>query len=174
MYLSFFVYAILTKGGMDMVEQTSVSLNSISELDFHTLNHQFTEDHSVSEFVQFWYPKAQGIFYNTSPIGLFQLEPFIDENLAISLALLQSYRRKGIATIVRNRIVLEYGKKYPNMKWFICNIVPRNVVAYKSIAFSDWVQTHIYDELMINEGADFFYIYYKENPYYKGKEKIKI
>lgn len=170
----FLILYVIIIWGINMIDQIFISLNSISNVDFHNLNCQFQKDHSVTEFVQFWYPNAQGIFYNTFLIGLFQLDLFIDENLAISLALLQSYRGKGIASIVRDRIVLEYGKQYPKAKWFICNFVPRNVAAYKSITSSDWIQTHVYDERMMNEGAAFFNIFYKENPYYKDKEKIKI
>ncbi len=152
-----------------MINENSIILQQISKEQFNIIYSLLREE--GLEYVSFSYNDVNGILYKKKIIGLFKLKKFIDNNLSIDIAILNEYKGKRIAPITLEKIVKTYGEKYPNIKRFIANTSPFNKPVIKSFSNSSWTQTYEYDELMIDEGSEFYNIYYKENPYYK-KEKI--
>lgn len=156
-----------------MVDYNSVMLSPITEEAFNSIYNILEKDELVKKYVYFNYEYTNGIFYKGNLVGLFKLNNFIDNSLSISIAILNEYRGKGIAQIARKQIVELYGKEYPEIKLFISNVKPENKSSNKSLQNLGWKQTHEYDEMMIDEGSEFFNIYYKENPYYEKKAGLK-
>ena len=50
------------------------------------------------------------------------------------------------------------------------NIAPNNIQALKSVAKTSFRQSHEFDEIMMEEGAEYFYTFFKENPYYMERK----
>lgn len=69
------------------------------------------------------------------------------------------------------KIVEIYGKEFLDVPMFIANVCPSNRNAISSFRRMGLIETHEFDEEMINEGAEFFSIFYKENPYRKLVKK---
>lgn len=156
-----------------MINYNSITLSPITEEAFNQIYDILKQDDLAKKYVFFNYEDAHGIFYEKRLVGLFKLSSFIGNSLSISIAILNEYRGKGIAQIARMKIVELYGKEYPDVKLFISNTIPNNKSSNKSLQNLGWQQTHEYDEIMIDEGAEFFNIYFKENPYYEKKESLK-
>ncbi len=152
-----------------MVDYNSVQFINLSEEDFDKINTRLMEDKSVSQFVSFCYHAlvTSGIFYDNKLVGVFNLHYFFENSLSLSIALLKKYRGLGIAKTVFHKIVVIYGKKFPNVNLFIANVSQKNHAAIFSFEHMGLTQTHEFDEIMLEEGSEFFSIFYEKNPYRK-------
>lgn len=136
------------------------------------ITNNLNNDPEVNKFITFNNKKqSNGILLNNKVIGLFELYKFINGSITIHSALLKEYRNKGIGKIIINKIVEEYGKNYPDSEYFIVNIDYKNERAIRSIEKTDWEKTYDYDEIMIDEGSQFFVLYQKRNPNFYRKKK---
>lgn len=121
---------------------------------------------NLTGFVNFVYSdKLNGIYYNNKLLGLVRLSPTFGY-LSIDIMILSKYRRLGIATYVLSKIVLD-GQNFPDYEKFICLCSPKNIASNKLMQKLNWYQDTSYDDVMLNEGGEFFYVYYKENPYFQ-------
>lgn len=146
-----------------------IDLYPITEEQFKKISFILNNDDD-NQFVDFYNSKSTiGIFMDNQIIGLFNLNKFINNTLAIHIALLKEFRNNGIGGIVFEKIVDEYGKTYPEIEFFIANIDYKNERAIKVLSKLNWTKTYKYDEIMINEGGEFFIIFEKNNPYYNRK-----
>lgn len=150
-----------------------VDIKSISKDIFEKINEELKHDISVSRFVCFNYSAlvTNGIFYKDKLVGLLNLSYFIDNNIAVSIALLEKYRNLGIAKVVAEKIVDYYGKVFSNSKMFIFNCLNYNYNAIQAFKKMGLRETNEFDEIMMDEGADFFNNFYKENIYRKLEVK---
>ena len=121
---------------------------------------------NLTRFVNFVYSnKLNGIYYSDKLLGLVELSPAFGY-LSIDLMILPQYRNLGIATYVLSKIIL-VGESFPNYERFICLCSPKNIAINNLMQKLKWGQDTSYDETMLNEGGEFFYIYYHNNPYFK-------
>ena len=149
-----------------------INLYSLKKEDFKKIADKLNNDPDVNKFVRFYdYETAVGIFYNNQLVGLFSLNRFINNSLAIHIAILKEFRNKGIGSKVLNKIVEDYGITYSEVEFFTVNINYKNKTAIDFVNKLGWNNTHKYDEIMDNEGSEFFIIYEKGNPYYHRKVK---
>lgn len=140
-----------------------VSLCQISEEDFNRVNDNLKDQH----YVKFSYSNVIGIVYENNIVGLISMTPFIDESLSISIAILNEYRGKGIASEACNTLFDTFASEYPNVKSFMYNSDSYNEASRKAAKKLGWERTYDYDQAMEDEGAEYFIIYRKYNPYYK-------
>lgn len=153
-----------------MQNNNEITLMPIDEKHFSEIAPTLNNDTKVNKFVSFYYSKStNGIIFNGEVIGLFTLNKFIEDNLTIHIALLEEFRNKGICGIILNKIVAEYGKSYPESEFFMANINYENKEAIRVLEKLKWPRTYRFDDIMNNEGGEFFIIYEKENPYYNIK-----
>lgn len=148
----------------------------MKKIDLYPINdEQFSKiatilNHDDNLFVNFYNVKSTiGIFMDNQIIGLFNLNKFINNTLAIHIALLKEFRNHGIGGIVFEKILEEYGQIYSDVEFFIANTDYKNERAIHFFYKLGWHQTYRYDEQMDNEGGEFFIIFEKENPYYHRK-----
>lgn len=150
-----------------MISSNDIALLPIDEKKFYEIKCLLNNDDKVNKFVSFYDSKStNGIILNGELIGLFTLNKFINDNLAIHIALLKKFRNKGIGGTTLNKIVIEYGKNYPESQFFLANIKYENQNAIHLLEKLGWSKTYAFDETMDNEGGEFFIIYQKENPNY--------
>lgn len=156
-----------------MVDGHLVQIKDISEIEFEEINNLLMKDPCVSKYVQFSFHSliTQGIFYKSVLIGLLNLHAFISESLSISIALLSEYRHLGISKKAIQKVIEKYGQELENIAMFIANVSPQNKNAILAFQNMDLKQTHAFDEVMIEEGAEFFLLFYAENPYRKLVKK---
>ena len=151
-----------------------VDLRLIDEVTFNKINSIFKEDEQASKFVNLYFKENSfGIYYQDILVGLVNTCPFIEGNRSINIAILNEYRGRGIAQVALEKLVDNYGYLYTKSKMFLANICPFNKNSIKSLENLGWNQTRDYDELMIDEDAEFFILFYKNNPYYEKKEVLK-
>lgn len=147
-----------------------IKLYPLKEEDSREIIDSLNNDPEVNKFVKFCNSKdLNGVFFNNKLIGLFTLNKFINDTLAIHIALIKEYRNKKIGGKVLNKIVEEYGQTYPEVEFFLANMNYENKIAIKVLSNLGWSRTYKYDEDMENEGGEFFIIYEKQNPYYNRK-----
>lgn len=121
---------------------------------------------NLTGFVNFVYSDSlKGIYYNNKLLGLISLSPAFGY-LSIDIMILPKYRHLGIATYVLSKIAIE-GQNFSNYEKFICLCSPKNIASNKLMQKLKWQQDTSYDDVMLNEGGEFFYIYYHNNPYYQ-------
>ncbi len=121
---------------------------------------------NLTGFVNFVYSNnLNGIYYDNKLLGLITLSPAFGY-LSIDIMILPKYRHLGIATYILSKIAIE-GQNYPNYEKFICLCSPHNIASNKLMQKLKWSQDTSYDDVMLNEGGEFFYIYYQENSYYQ-------
>ena len=121
---------------------------------------------NLTSFVNFVYTdNLNGIYYDSRLLGLVGLSPTFN-NLSIDIMILPKYRHLGIATYVLSKIILD-GQNYPNYEKFICLCSPKNIASNKLMQKLKWSQDTSYDDVMLNEGGEFFYIYYHNNPFFQ-------
>lgn len=153
----------------------SITLNKINKSTFNEISYILNNDLEINKYVKFNnYENTYGIYLNDKLIGLFSLYLFINFNVAIHIALLKEYRNKGIGYFVLNNIIKKYGMNYTDSEYFILDVSCNNEKALNSFSKMNWKNTNEFDELMINEGGEFFKLYKKENPHYiKRKDLCK-
>lgn len=152
-----------------MVDYDLVQFHTLTKDDFDKINKLLMEDKSVFQFVSFHYHAlvTNGIFYNNELVGVFNLHYFFENSISLSIAILKKYRGLGIAKTAIHKIVAIYGNKFPNVNLFIANVSQNNYDALLSFEHMGLTQTHEFDEIMLEEGSEFFSIFYEENPYRK-------
>ncbi len=147
----------------------NIFLHSINAETFFKISAILNND-IEKQFVYFYDSKnTLGVFFNNQLVGLFTLNKFIGNTLAIHIALLPEYRCKGIGSTSINTIVNELGQIYPNIEYFIANTSFDNKKAINSLEKAGWERTYEYDEEMEREGSEFFIIYQRKNPHYSKK-----
>lgn len=153
----------------------NITLNKIEKCTFDKISDILNNDLEVSKYVKFSdYKNTYGIYLNDKLIGLFSLHLFINFNVTMHIALLKEYRNKGIGYYVLDGIIKKYGINYPDSEYFMIDVSYNNEKALNSFNKMNLKTTNEFDELMIDEGGEFFKLYKKENPYYvKRKELCK-
>lgn len=155
-----------------MVDKCLVTLGEINEETFNKVYNNMLKD--GLNYVHFYYTQnTYGIFYQGVPVGLFRLDRWIERNISISIAILNEYRGNGIAPIATDLIVDVFGEYYPDAKEFLANINPNNESSARAINKAGWKVTYEYNELMMEEGAEWFNVYYRNNPYYEKEGGLK-
>lgn len=150
----------------------NIMLTPLEDNILNNIMYELNNDPEVNKFVRFSNTKQLcGILLNNEVIGLFELCKFIENNVAIHIALLKEHRNKGIGKFVMDKIVETYGKEYSDSKYFIANIDYRNERAINAMENANWEKNDDYNEIMINEGSKFFTIYQKRNPLFDVKRK---
>ena len=149
---------------------SKVTLNCIDEINFLEFMKIIKKDINIKKFVNFTYTdRTLGIYYNNLLVGLINGITFIEGNVALNIYILNDYRGKGIAQVATEKMVYEKGYLYEESKQIIANVLPSNESALKAIKSLGWKQTNEFDELMIDEGSDFYNIYTIDNPYHIKK-----
>lgn len=110
-----------------------------------------------------------GIYVDNQLVGIFTLNDFIDNTIAIHFTIFKEFRNRKYGRNVLNEIVMQYGENYSDNKYFVVNIDIENQKMINLLNKTDWIKTYEYDDLMEEEGAEFFIIYKKKNPYYIRK-----
>lgn len=125
------------------------------------------KEHSLPNFVDFtrYTPETYGIYNGKQLLGLFRFKNFIVDK-TIEIYILPDFRGLNIASQATDLLIINYGSKYPKCQNFYINISNKNERSLKSIKKGDWIQTHEFDDIMMEEGAGMFTVYYKPNPYY--------
>ena len=122
-------------------------------------------EENLKGFVNFSYSRnLNGIYCNNVLVGLISLSPAFGY-LSIDMMILPAYRHHGIASLVLSKII-EQGKNYPEYERFICLCSPNNIASNKLMQKLHWSADTSFDDVMLNEGGEFFNIYYRDNPYY--------
>jgi len=106
----------------------------------------------------------EAIVLDNKLIGLFTLNKFIEDNITIHIELLEQFRTIETYNIIINGIIEKYGKIYPESEFFMININYDDEASINLFKNLNWTKTHEFDEIMRDEGGEFFVIYKKENP----------
>lgn len=95
-----------------MEDSNLLQFRTLTEEEFKNIHELLIQDSSVSQYVSFSYYAlvTNGIFYKGQLAGIFNLNYFIGNSIALSIALLQKYRKIGIAKATFNKIISIYGK----------------------------------------------------------------
>lgn len=155
-----------------MINNEEIKFAPITEEDFLRIATALNQDPEVKQFIQFYDKNSTiAIELGNQIIGLCSIIRFIGNNLAVHTALLKNYRNKGLGGIIFYKIAQEYGKLYPKSEKFIANIDYRNQRAIQSLEKKGINRTDRFDELMNEEGGNFYIIYELDNPCYHKKFK---
>ena len=127
---------------------------------------------NIENFVFFDYYSQDlyGIYLNNKLVGLYRLSPFMGE-LSIDYYVLPEFRGNNIIAASLDNFVLQMGAQRTDIKCFFVNINPQNEKSLKILKKLGWKQTYNYDDVMLEEGAEFFYIFVKDNPFYNELTK---
>ena len=121
---------------------------------------------NLKGFVNFVYSdNLNGIYYDNKLLGLVGLSPTFN-NITIDIMILPQYRHLGIATYVLNKLVLD-GYNFSDYARFMCLCSPQNYPINELMQKLKWNEDASYDDIMLNEGGEFFNIYYQDNPYFQ-------
>ncbi len=145
----------------------------MKEVTFIELNEEQKEkiSHMIkSPYVNFSKNNMIGMQIENNLVGVCSVVPFIDNSLSISLYIFEPYRGRGYAPLCTESIVLEFGQKYPEKTKFIYNINPQNVASKRVMEKLKWRYNPSYEEMLEEEGSEYFLIFEKENPFYGKKE----
>ena len=126
-----------------------------------------------SNFTSFSYYNSniRGIYLNNILIGLYSLGLTFNEYLSLDIFLISPFRGHHLAPSIIENIILYEGKNNTHIKRFIAMVSPLNERSNKVFQKLKWNVDSSYDEVMLEEGGEFFNIYYKENPYYENSLK---
>lgn len=142
-----------------------VKVKSVKEEDVKNILLKLSED-EISRNLNFSCGHIFGVYYCDNLVGLVGLSSWYPDNLSITIALLNEYRGKGIAVEAINKLVFEIGKIFPANAKFLYNVSSNNISSLRVAKKLNWAKTSEFDEAMLDEGGEFFNIYYKDNPYY--------
>ena len=147
-----------------------IDLRKISIDEFNSIKDEIILEYENNKvnYVNFTYysEDLNGIFCDGILVGLFRIGMYIN-NISIDLIIRKNYRRKSIALNAIKKIVINYGKLYPNVKYFIGNVNPANIASNKLCEKLNWEKDYSYNDIMLEEGGEFFNIYTLKNPSYK-------
>ena len=138
-----------------------IELMPVTKEDFLNIPQEY-----LNGFVNFVYSdKLEGIYHDNKLLGLVNLSPTFGY-LSIDIMVLPKYRKLGIATYILNKIVIN-GDKFTNYERFICLCSSKNDASIKLLQKLHWAADTNFDDAMLNEGGEFFNIYYCNNPYFQ-------
>ena len=118
--------------------------------------------------------KIRGIYLNNTLIGLYSLGLTFNEYLSLDIFIFLRFRGHHLGKFAIQDIILYEGENNPSIERFIALVSPLNERSNKVFQKLKWQVDSSYDEAMLNEGGEFFNIYYKENPYYENSLKRNL
>ncbi len=128
------------------------------------------KDYFNEVFVSFttYSKNINGIFVNNLLVGVYSVVPTFGE-LSIDLLIFPEYRGRGLAKIVTPMIVDVEGEKVPEISkfYFMCSL--KNVNSNSVMNKLGYQKDFSFDDIMLEEGGEFFNIYYIENPHYQKR-----
>lgn len=146
-----------------------ITIKKIPEKLLYEMIEDFKDNDDTKDYD--FFGDSYGIYYKDKLIGLINLSSMFD-NLSITIAIKKEYRGNGFASIAVNELVENFGKDYPEIEKFIYNVSTNNISSNKAAKKLNWKETSEYDEVMLDEGGQFFNIFYKINPYFKKTPKL--
>lgn len=169
-----------------MKNAEAIKLKPITEKEYNTIKNTIIEEYNKTKeekaqgkktdnYVNFnFYVKSLiGIFINNTLVGLIRIQDFI-RGKSIDYYVLPAYRGNNIAGIALDKLTEKINVFYPDCEDFYINMNPNNTPSLRVIEKLGWQQDHSLDEMMMEEGGEFFSIYKMEQ--YKGtkltREKI--
>ena len=155
-----------------MVDENLVHLFPIAEEKFNEIKENLEQEESTHNSFSYNSVVAGGIFLGTQLVGLFTLCDFIENTLSVSIVLLKKYKGLGIEKAAYDKIVETYGLEFPEKDAFVINVNPSNEDELAIAQSMGLEQTHEFDDLMMNEGGEFYSIFSKENPYSRKRELV--
>lgn len=125
-------------------------------------------DYEHHNFVNFtvYVDDMYGIIVDNKITGLLLFKNFMG-GLSVDIYILPKYRNKNIAFAASNILVETLGKDFPKIEDFYFNIDPNNKKSMNLMKKLNWKIDYSFEELLINEGAEYFVVYTKKNPYYQ-------
>ena len=118
--------------------------------------------------------KIRGIYLNNTLIGLYSLGITFNEYLSLDIFIFPSFRGRHLTGYTIENIILYEGENNPSIEKFMAMVSPLNKRSNIVFQKLKWQVDSSYDEAMLNEGGEFFNIYYKENPYYENSLKKNL
>ena len=109
--------------------------------------------------------KMVGIYLDNAIIGIIKTAPFVRQT-SLEIYILPEYRGNNYASIATQMFIEEFGYLFNDSKKFLINIDPRNEKSLKVAKKLGWHQNYDYDEVLMDEGAEYFYVFEYPNPYY--------
>ena len=147
-----FIFKVLTKEEYESIKDISANFTSFAVYD----------------------SKIKGIYLNNNLIGLYSLGLTFNEYLSLDIFIFPSFRGHHLGEFVIQDLILCEGENNPSIEKFMALVSPLNVRSNKVFQKLKWQVDSSYDEAMLNEGGEFFNIYYKENPYYENSLKRNL
>ena len=152
-----------------MVDENFVHLFTVTEEKFNEIKENLEQEESTHNSFSY-NPSSNSssgcIFLGTQLVGLFTLCDFIENTLSVSIVLYRKYRGLGIEKCAYDKIVETYGLEFPEKDAFVINVNPSNEDELAIAQSMGLEQTHEFDDVMMNEGGEFYYIYSTKNPSY--------
>ena len=149
-------------------------LKDLSLEDFNQVADTIKEEYETSEsnFLDFrtYYPNMVGIYVDNQVVGIMTTSPFVGQT-SINIYILSKYRGKNYAGMATQMFVEQFGALYKDSPKFLINISPNNKKSLKVAEKLGWKQNFDYDEDLLNEGAEYFYVFEYPNPYYAKTNK---
>ncbi len=109
--------------------------------------------------------KMVGIYLDNAIIGIIKTAPFVGQT-SLEIYIFPEYRGYNYASIATQMFIEEFGYLFNDSKKFLINIDPRNEKSLKVAKKLGWRQNYDYDEVLMNEGSEYFYVFEYPNPYY--------
>ncbi len=157
-----------------MKTEENMKLKSLTEKEYSTIQSTIIEEYNktkeekkhgrnIENYVDFTsYTKSLiGIFINNVLVGLIRLQNFI-KGKSIDYYILPTYRGNNIAGIALNKLTETINSFCPDCENFYININPNNTSSLRVIEKLGWQQDYSLDEIMLEEGGEFFSIYKME------------
>lgn len=160
-----------------------VNIKRIKEKHFNIVKNRYesieeknTPKNQDVKVINFYYKENNsfGIFYYDKLVGLITVNPFIEKMIEIRTLVLSEYRGIGIAQVAREKIVELTGNIFNEYEKYISLVNPDNTSSNKSLQNLGWIKTDELNEMMMDEGAEWFNVYYKLNPYYNREKIIRM
>lgn len=153
-----------------MTDYPNINFKPITEEQYEYIEKDLLKDDKI--FVRFTYDDIYGIFMDDKLVGMFQLCN-LWQQLSIYIAIISKYRGNNFAGIALEKIVNDFGKINPSVKYFYGQINPKNVNSNKVMEKMGWQRDYSYDDVILDEGGEYFLLYAKENPYYQKEQELK-
>ncbi len=106
-----------------------------------------------------------GIYLDNTIIGIIKTVPFIGQT-SLEIYIFPDYRGHNYASMATQMFIEKFGNLFNSSEKFLININPHNEKSLKVAKKLGWRQNYDYDDILIEEGAEYFYIFEYPNPYY--------
>ena len=153
-----------------MIEYPNINFKPITEEQYEYIEKDLLKDEK--KYVQFTYNDVYGIFIDDNLVGMFQLCN-LWQQISIYIAIISKYRGNNFAGLALEKIINDFGAMNPSVKYFYYQIDPENVNSIKVIKKIGWQRDYSYDDVILDEGGEYFILYAKENPYYQKEQELK-